>query len=69
MNDVFKQAGHLNTSTRTSFLKLNQPLRKSNHEQRTLFYVAPNIWNNLPIFSKTAKGLNTCKHKIQKTFF
>ena len=51
-----KQAGYPNTNTRTTFLKLNQPLRKTNHEQKTLFCIASNIWNNLPDFSKAAKG-------------
>ena len=64
-----KQAGYPNTNTRTTFLKLNQPLRKTNHEQKTHFCIAPNIWNNLPDFSKTAKGLNKYKHKIEKNIF
>lgn len=31
MNFVFKPTGHPSTNTRPSFLKLNQPLRKTNH--------------------------------------
>ena len=46
-NDVLKQAGHPNTNTRASFLKQSQPLRKSNHGQNTLSFIAPNIWNSL----------------------
>ena len=42
MNDVFKQTGHPNPNTRVSFLKLNQPLRKTNHEQKALSYILPN---------------------------
>ena len=36
MNDVFKPGGHPSTNTRVSFLKLNQPLRITNHGQKTL---------------------------------
>ena len=49
MNDVFKPAGHSITNTRTSFLKLIQPLRNTNYGQKILFYLAPNIWNSLPV--------------------
>ena len=31
MKDVFKPVGQLNTTPRASLLKLNQPLRKTNH--------------------------------------
>ena len=47
-NNIFKPAGHPNTNTKTSFLKLNQPLRKTNHGQKALSYLAQNIWNSLP---------------------
>ena len=40
MNDVLKPAGHPNTNTRASFLKPNQPLRNTNHKQKTLSYMA-----------------------------
>ena len=50
MNDIFKAAGHPNTNTRGSFLKLNQPLQNIDHGQKTLFYMASNIWNSLPVF-------------------
>ena len=48
MNDVFKPAGQPNTITRSSLLKLNQPLRRTNHGQNSIPYIAPIIWNNLP---------------------
>ena len=31
MSDVFKTTGQPNTTTRASLLKLDQPLRKTNH--------------------------------------
>ena len=43
MNDVFKLAGHPITDTRTSFLKLNQPMRNTNHEQKAVSFMAPYI--------------------------
>ena len=36
MSDIFKPAGHRITNTRASFLKLIQPLRKTNYGQKTL---------------------------------
>ena len=48
MNDVLKLAGQNTTPTRTYLFKLSQPLRKTNHKQRSLSYVAPCIWNKLP---------------------
>ena len=66
MNDVFEPAGHPNTNTRASFLKLNQPLQNTNHGQKTLSYMAPYIWNILPVSLKATEGLNTYKHRKKK---
>ena len=68
MNDVFEPASHPNTNTRVSFLKLNQPLRNTNHILKTLSYITPNIWNSLPVSLKVNEGLNTYKHKIKNHF-
>ena len=58
MNDVFKSGGQPNTTTRASFLKLNQPLRRTNHGQNNISYItAPIIWNNLPDSLKTTDNL------------
>ena len=59
MNDVFKPAGQPNTTTRASLLKLNQPLRRTNHGQNNISYIALIIWNNLPNSLKTTDSLNT----------
>ena len=48
MNDVLKPANQFSTITRASLLKLNQPLRKINHSQKSTSYIAPIIQNNLP---------------------
>ena len=68
MNDVVKPAGHPITNTRTSFLKLIQPLRNTNYGQKILFYLTPNIWNSLSVSVKATEGFNTYKHKIKKNF-
>ena len=64
MNDVFEQTGHANSNTRASFLKLGQPLWKS---QTKYSYVTPNICNSLPDSLDVTKGL-TYKNKIKKLF-
>ena len=66
MYDVFKLAGQNTTATRTSLFKLNQPLRKTNHRQKSLSFVAPSIWNKLPDFFKTTDKVNTYKHRVKK---
>ena len=68
MNDVFKLADQNTTTTRTSLFKLSQPLRKTNHRQKSLSYVAPSIWNKLPDFLKTTDNVNTYKHRVKKHF-
>lgn len=57
MNDVFKPAGHPNINTRASFLKLSLTLRRTNHVQNTLSYIAPNTWNNHLVPSKQVRAL------------
>ena len=62
MNDVYNPAGQPNTTTRASLLKLNQPLRGTNHGQKNISYIVPIIWNNLPNTLKTTDNLNTYKY-------
>ena len=59
MDDVFKPASQSNATTRAYLLKLNQPLRRTNDGQNDIFYIAPNISNNLPNSLKTTGNLNT----------
>ena len=68
-SNVFKPAGQNTTATRTSLLKLSQPLRKTNHGQKGLLYVAPSIWNKLPDFLKSTDNVNMYKHRVKKNFF
>ena len=69
MNDVFKSSGQCNTTTRASLLKLNQPLRRTNHGQNNISYIAPIIWNNLRNSLKTTDNLKTYKHRVKEHFF
>ena len=68
MNDPFKPADQPNTTTRASWLKLNQPLRRTNHGHN-ISYIAPFIWNSLPNSLKTMNNLNTYKHRVKEHFF
>ena len=69
MSGVFKPAGQPNTATRTSLLKLSQPLRRTNYGYNNISYIAPIIWNNLPNSLKTTGNLNACKHRVKEHFF
>ena len=66
MNHVFKLAGQPNSTTRASLQKLNQPLQKTNHGQKSISYIAPIIWNNLPNSLKTTENLNIYKYRIKE---
>ena len=59
MNDVLKLADQNTTASRTSLFKLGQPLRKTNHGQKSFSYVVTSIWNKLPDFLKTFTRTNT----------
>ena len=69
MNDVLKPAGQPNTTTRASLLKLNQPLRNTNHDQNNISYIAPSAWNNLTNSLKTTDNVNTYKRRSKEHFF
>ena len=69
MSNVFKPADQSNTTTRASLLKLSQTLRRTNHGQNNISYVAPIIWNNLPNSLKTTDNLNTYKHRVKEHLF
>ena len=62
-----KPAGQPNTTTRTSLLKLNQPLQRTNHSQKNISYIGPIIWNNLPN-SLHLKITDNLKEHQQKNF-
>ena len=65
---MFRSVGKRTINTRTPFLRLIQPSRKTSHEQKSFIYVAPTIWNNLLGSLKTIENVNTYKHKVKKHF-
>ena len=66
---TFKYFNNLSPLYMNDVFKLSQPLRKTNHGQKGLSYVAPCIWNKLPDFLKTTENVNTFKHRVKKHFF
>ena len=56
-------------NTRRATQKLDLPFRKSCIGQKTLSYIGPKTWNNLPAQIKLSKSVNTFKHNIKKSFF
>ena len=55
-------------NTRRAMQKLDLPFRKSCIGQKTLSYIRPKTWNNLPAQIKLSKNVNTFKHDIKKSF-
>ena len=47
MSEVFNISHQRNLNTRQSFLKLNQPMRKTNAGQNALSYKGSTEWNKL----------------------
>ena len=56
-------------NTRRATQKLDLPFRESCIGQKTLSYIGPKTWNNLPAQIKLSKRVNTFKHNIKKSFF
>ena len=69
MSDIFHIAFQGNIDTRSSFLKLKQPLRKTNMGQNSISFLGPQQWNRLPKYIKESKTINTFKHKLKSYFF
>ena len=55
MTDIYKLTNQNQVTTRTSALKLSQPLRKTNYGQRCISFLGPSLWNNLSENLKTVK--------------
>ena len=48
LNEIFEFALHCKTDTKNSFARLKHLFRKTNTKQRSLLYIGPSLWNNLP---------------------
>ena len=68
LKDIFQPTERTHINTRSSTLKLNQPLRKSNYGQRNISYLAPVKWNSLPENLKHLENINIFKHKVKDHF-
>ena len=64
LKGIFQPMERTHTNTRSSTLKLNQPLRKSNYGQRNISHLAPVKWNSLP---ENLKHLENIKYKLKTT--
>ena len=69
MTEIFHTAFQGNIDTRSSFLKLRQPFRKTNMGQNTISFLGPQQWNKLPKSIKDSGTINTFKHKLKRFFF
>ena len=48
LNEIFEFALHCRTDRRNRFAKLKNPFRKTNRRHKSLSYIGPSLWNNLP---------------------
>ena len=48
LNEIFGFAPHCRIDTKNSFTELKHPFRKTNTGPKTLSYMGPFLWNNLP---------------------
>ena len=48
LNEIFEFTPHCRIDTRNSLAKLKDPFGKTNTGQKTLLYISPSLWNNLP---------------------
>ena len=65
LNEIFEFTPHCRIDTRNSFAKLKHPFLKTNTGQKTLSYIGPCLWNNLPKIIKKMNNLNTFKHNVK----
>ena len=68
MPELFSPTSQIRVTHRSKN-KLNQPFRKSDSGQNGLSYLGPKIWNSLNSDLKSAKNVNSFKHKIKDKFF
>ena len=68
MSEIFQVAQQSNMTTRSSYLKLVCPFRKTNMGQKTSSFLGPKEWNKLPMELKLCNTINTFKHKLKDLF-
>ena len=68
MSEVFNISHQRNLNTRHSFLKLNQPMRKTKAGHNAQSYKGPSEWNKLDKELKQTQNWNTFKHKLKSKY-
>ena len=68
MNVIYKTSNQNNTVTRSSSLKLFQPLKTKALSQKCLSYLGTFIRNGLSDDIKLTSNRNTFKHEVKKSF-
>ena len=48
LNEISEFPPHCRIDTRNSFANLKHPIRMTKTRQKTLSYIGPSLWNNLP---------------------
>ena len=69
MSSIFTSSNRRGIATRRSFQNLVQPSRKTVQGQRSLSYVGPALWNQLPEQVKSCCSTNSFKHALKRHFF
>ena len=69
MSEVFTNSHQRSLNTRHSYLKVDQPMRKTNAGQNALSYRGPGEWNKLPNELKKIENINTFKHRLKDFYF
>ena len=65
LGDIFHPTEGNRMITRTSALKLRQPLRKTNYGKNCISFMAPKNWNALTSGLKNLENTNLFKHKVK----
>ena len=68
MSEIFQVSQQPNLETRSSFMKLFHPFRKTNMGQKCLSFLVPREWNKLPTELKLCRTIESFKHKFKKLF-
>ena len=66
LNEILEFGPHCRIDTRNNFAKLKHPFCKTNTRQKTLSYIGPSLWNNLPKTIKNGNNWNSFKHNVYK---
>ena len=69
LNEVFEFVPEGNISLRNTFLTPKRPIQNTNISQKTLSFIGPLFWNQIPETLKKTDNLNTFKHNLKKHFF